>query len=131
MKLGYFAKAMILAGALYSGSLKAQDIPSNTNFRNMNIYYNDISSFVSNFPTNIPGARKVEKYEAFNPKYIFVHIKQNHMNSLEKTILEQAQIVKNAQDSIYDILNFLQEKYGNIRVYSEAVTQDHLESWKD
>lgn len=130
MKIGYFGRAIIIVGAIYAGIAQADDIPVQTNTPSITIPANDISSFVSGFPTNIPGAKKVEKEECFNPKYVFVHIRQNHMNSLEKGSLEQAQTVKKAQDCVYEILDFLQNKYGNIRVYSEAVTQNHLDSWK-
>jgi len=99
---------------------------------------NQLEDFV-NFPTEIPGVEKVEKFPVEGAKYCLVHIRQRHyvdfnpndpvdkilgLNRPTKKVLES---INSHQKSIYEILLYLKQKGTTSSVYLEGVDSSMLE----
>ncbi len=89
--------------------------------RNFDLLYDsEANKELFNFPVNIPGASKVEKYITPNAKYCLVHVRQIHTGeNLSDASLKK---VENVQDDIYKILIYLCDNNKLKDVYCEAVS---------
>ena len=75
--------------------------------------------FLTRFPTSIPNALSVEKYEQQDAKYCLVHIRQAHA-SFDFVAHEEKQKIADVQKDIYEILNYLIEHKNVKTVYQEG-----------
>jgi gas vesicle protein len=84
----------------------------------------EANKLLRKFPTDIPGAAEVKKFEFPDAKYCLVHIKQIHeVEGLAKKELKEVQEVQN---DIYLILSFLIDNWALNEVYNEAVWNAEL-----
>src|SRR3989344_754170 len=79
------------------------------------------------FPTEIPGAERVEKYKITGADKTLVHIKQIHLvENIKENSPEWEEIV-HVQSEIYQILDSLNLNYGLKTVYDEGVSPELME----
>lgn len=78
------------------------------------------NKFLKEFPTSIPGAATVEKYEHSDAICCLVHIRQAHADPLACGNVEVKQKVAEVQKEIYKILVFLGENKKLTTVYQEG-----------
>lgn len=81
------------------------------------------------FPTEIPGAKSVKKYETEGAKYCLVHIKQFHVNPGIQT--EARIMAMKAQADIYTIVSQLSKNQGLKTVYVEGETPYSVAKFKE
>lgn len=77
------------------------------------------NTVVTEFPTNIPKALCVEKYETPDAKYRLVHVRQAHA-AMAEVSREDKQKVVDVQKDIYAILTYLIEHQNLKVVYQEG-----------
>jgi hypothetical protein len=75
----------------------------------------------SHFPTEIPGAAKVDRYLTPDARYCLVHIRQKHF--VDDTPEELKEEISSVQGDIHSILDYLTTKQKVSGVYTEAVTR--------
>jgi len=73
------------------------------------------------FPTEIPGAAKVDRYLTPDARYCLVHIRQKHL--VDDTPEELKEEISSVQGDIHSILDYLTTKQKVSGVYTEAVTR--------
>ncbi len=77
--------------------------------------------FFSTFPTTIPGAKKIKKYEIDSAKYVLIHIRQvHHDNHLETE--KQHRYINLVQEEIHTILSYFADEKITQIAYSEGRT---------
>jgi hypothetical protein len=84
----------------------------------------DANKLLLDFPREILGAERVDKYVTLDAKYCLVHVRQEHSSPIEEQRTQMhLEELKKVQNSIYDILSFLYSKYGKtgkLEVYNES-----------
>jgi hypothetical protein len=129
-----FAKiSPFIAGAiLASQGLTAQSVPAQSG-KSLDAIVGEskesevtvANKLLRNFPTTIPGAEKVEKYEVPGAKYTLVHIRQVHETPTMSDIYVPE--VQEVQDNIYEIVRYLAQHEGVKEVLDEGFTRENQE----
>jgi hypothetical protein len=83
------------------------------------------NKLLDEFPTEIPGARSINKQKILDADKTLVHIKQVH-NNLEISPVERDYVI-GVQKDIYQILNHLHETQRIDEVYSEGNFEGKME----
>lgn len=101
----------------------------------------DLEEFV-NFPENIPGVERVDKYPVFGANHCLVHIRQSHHieynphDPIDKILGEhkptkkELERINSHQKEIYTILEYLKEQKIIDSVYIEGIDASMLERIK-
>ena len=76
------------------------------------------NDLMENFPTEIAGASKIEKFSAKDATDVIIHVRQTHDGkNITPELMEQ---ISKIQDDIYQILSKLIESYPNGSIYDEG-----------
>ncbi len=86
------------------------------------------------FPKEIPGAKRVDKYETPGAKYCLVHVRNIHPLVSGSFLTQDQRAIaslydklfsrKQVQEEIYQILSYLVDNYALREVYQEGITPD-------
>jgi hypothetical protein len=82
------------------------------------LYSTPANAALRDFPEQMPGASRLEKYPNRGARYCLVHIRQAHTTGNDTE--EQLAQIREVQEDVYSILSFLCDKKGLREVYVES-----------